>query len=165
MRCSGAGPSTARGMRCSSWSVRQGGLMRLSRRSTVAIGVFVLLAVAVAAGGWYESRKAAPGAQAGGSSSVVANVTNGGDRGPGTLREALFIVAAAEHPAVISIQTKSIALETALPPIVTGHGLKIVATTAGAEIDAKALQTGAVLDIAGANTSLEGLTIRNCMNA
>jgi parallel beta-helix repeat protein len=138
--------------------------MRLSRRSTVAIGVFLLLAIAVAAGGWYETRKTTPGAQTG-DSSVTASVTNGGDRGPGTLREALFIVAGAEHPAVISIQTKSIALETALPPIVTAHGLKIVATTAGAEIDAKALQSGAVLDIAGANTSIEGLTIRNCMNA
>jgi parallel beta-helix repeat protein len=137
--------------------------MRVSRRSALAIGVFVLLAAAAAVGGWYESRRTVPGARP--DSSVVANVTNGGDRGPGTLREALFIVAAAEHPAIISIQVQRIALETALPPIVTAHGLAIIAKTPGAEIDAKALQNAAVLDIAGANTSIEGLLIRNCMAA
>ncbi len=136
--------------------------MRVSRRSALAIAIFVLLGIGAAVGGWYESRRSAPGQPA---SSVVVNVTNGGDRGPGTLREALFIVAAAEHKAVISIQVPRIALETALPPIVTSHGLSIVAQTTGAELDARALQGTAVLDIPGANTSIGGLLIRNCSGA
>jgi parallel beta-helix repeat protein len=137
--------------------------MRISRRSALAISVFAVLAIGAAVGGWYQSQRAvAPGQPA---SSVAVNVTNGGDRGPGTLREALFLVAAAERRAIISIQVKRIGLETALPPIVSAHGLSIVAQTSGAEIDGKALQGSAVLDIAGANTSIEGLLIRNCNGA
>jgi parallel beta-helix repeat protein len=136
--------------------------MRISRRSALAVGVFVLLAIFVILGRWYEAKRSMPDQS---TSSVAVNVTNGGDRGPGTLREALFIVAAADGRATISIQVRRIAVETALPPIVNAHGVSIVARESGAEIDARALKGTTVLDVAGANTSIEGLLIRNCSGA
>jgi parallel beta-helix repeat protein len=125
----------------------------------VAIGVLVALAIVAAGGWWYQSTHSRPGPTTNG---VTAIVSSGSDRGPGSLREALFVVASAKESATISIQVPRIVLETALPPIVTAHGLTIVAHTAGAQIDAEALMGTTVLDIAAPNTSIEGLRIRNC---
>ena len=136
--------------------------MRTSSRYVVAVSVVVLLAVVAVAGYWYQAQRAAPGRSAGG---MTVNVTSGADRGPGSLREALFLVAAANEGATISIQVPRIALETALPPIVSSHGLRIVARAAGAEIDAQALRGASALDVAGSNISLEGLAIRHCSGA
>jgi parallel beta-helix repeat protein len=134
--------------------------MRNPRRIGVAVGVLVVLAVAAAAVWWYQLTRAAPGPS---EQEVTAIVSNGDDRGPGSLREALFVVASAKEPATISIEAAKIMLETALPPIVTTHGVKIIAAQpAGVQIDASALKGNAVLDVAGANTSLEGVTIQNC---
>ena len=56
-------------------------------------------------------------------------------------------------------------LETALPALVNGHGVRLVAQPPGAQIDAQALNAGPVLDISGPNTSIEGITISNCPGA
>jgi hypothetical protein len=88
--------------------------MRISRRSALAISVFVLLGIVVALGTWYEQRRLLPEQS---TDSTVVNVTNGGDRGPGTLREALFIAAAATSKATIVIKVANIAVESALPPV------------------------------------------------
>lgn len=137
--------------------------MRSGRRIGVAVGVLVVLAGAAGAVWWYQFSRAAPGP---GEQEVTAIVSNGNDRGPGSLREALFVVASAKEPATISIQTPRVALETALPPLVTAHGVKIVsAQQEGVEIDAAALKSNAVLDVAGPNVSLEGVTVRNCSGA
>ncbi|MEJ1963314.1 MAG: right-handed parallel beta-helix repeat-containing protein [Gammaproteobacteria bacterium] len=136
--------------------------MRNGRRVGVAISVLLVLGGVAGAGWWYQHTHAAtpPSEQ-----EVTAIVSNGNDRGPGSLREALFVVASAKEAATISIQTPHIALETALPPIVTVRGVKIAAQPPGVEIDAGALMGNAVLDVAGANTSIEGVTIRNCSGA
>lgn len=133
--------------------------MRSGRRIGIAIGVLVVLAILVGVGRWYQLTHAAPGPSTAG---VTAIVSNGNDRGPGSLREALFVVASAKQPAVISIQVPNIALETALPPIITASGVTITAGEGGARIDAKALMGVPVLDVAGPNTAIEGVTIRNC---
>jgi parallel beta-helix repeat protein len=115
----------------------------------------------VAAGRWYDLQRAkrpAPSTQ----KSVMAHVTNAGDRGPGTLREAIFRIAGATGPTTISIEVPTIKLETALPAFVNSHEVKIVGQAAGAQIDAQALNQGPVLDIAGPNISIEGITIQNC---
>jgi parallel beta-helix repeat protein len=115
----------------------------------------------VAAGRWYDLQRAkrpAPSTQ----KSVMAHVTNAGDRGPGTLREAIFLIAGATGPTTISIEVPTIKLETALPAFVNSHEVKIVGQAAGAQIDAQALNQGPVLDIAGPNISIEGITIQNC---
>jgi len=136
--------------------------MRLARRPTIAIVVFALVAGLVAAGRWYESQRSAPEAL---SSTVTVNVTNGADRGPGTLREALFVVATAQSAARITLNVARIALDTPLPPIVNSHGISIVARAGGSQIDAHSLSGGPVLDVAAANTSLTGLTVHNCPGA
>jgi parallel beta-helix repeat protein len=137
--------------------------MPISRRSAVSIGVLALLGVFVALGYWYQSRQVTPAQAA--SNSTTVNVTNEGDRGTGTLREALFIAAAANTEAVISVRVPKIALATTLPPLANRHGIRIVAVTQGAQIDASALPGGPVLDVAGANVSIEGLHIRDCKGA
>lgn len=136
--------------------------MPTSRRYVLAISVVVLLAIVAVAGYWYQARRALPGQS---STGMTVNVTSGADRGPGSMREALFLVAAANERATISLQVPRIALETALPPIVSAHGLRIVAQAPGTQIDARALKSVAALDVAGSNISIEGLAIRNCSGA
>lgn len=134
--------------------------MALRYRSIVAIGVFVLLAVVVALGHRYETQRAQlPPAAA---KSIQVHVTNASDRGPGTLREALFIVAAATGPSTLSIEVPSIHLETALPALVNGRGVRVVGQPSGATIDGQALDSGPVLDVSGPNTSIEGVTLSHC---
>src|SRR6202790_561041 len=128
-------------------------------RSLVGVGVFILLGLMAAAGHWYETQRTRPQRTA--EKTVLVHVTNAGDRGPGTLREALFIVAAASDPTTISIEVPKIDLETALPALVNGHGVRLVGLS-GAKIDAHALDSGPVLDVSGPNTSIEGVTIVNC---
>jgi parallel beta-helix repeat protein len=136
--------------------------MLTSRRYVLAISVVVLLAVVAIAGYWYQAHRATPGQASGG---MTVNVTSSADRGPGFLREALFFVVVANERATISLQVPRIALETALLPIVSAHGLRIVAQAPGTEIDAQALRSMAALDIAGSNVSIEGLAIRRCSGA
>src|SRR5271165_6856653 len=113
--------------------------MAIKRRSMVAIGVLLSLGVVAGLGRWYETQRAQP--QRSGSQKVVqVHVTNAGDRGPGTLREALFIVAGATDSTSILIEVPKIELETALPAVVNGNGVKMVAQVAGgAQIDAHLL--------------------------
>lgn len=136
--------------------------MPLSRRSAISVVVFVLLCGFVALGYWYQARQVKPG-QA--TDSAAVKVTSGNDRGTGTLREALFIAAAANGEAIISVQVPKITLATALPPVASARGIRIEAAAQGAEIDASALPAGPVLDIAGPNVSIQGLRIRACKAA
>jgi len=134
--------------------------MAMRRRSVVAIGVFVLLAAVVALGHWYETQRVQPGHTS--DKMVTVHVTNAGDRGPGTLREALFIVAGATTPTTISVEIATIKLETALPALVNGRGVRLVGQAAGSQIDAQALNSGPVFDVSGPNTSIEGITVSKC---
>lgn len=136
--------------------------MAVSRRSTISIVVFVLLGVFVALGYWYETRKVQPGQAA---NSPAVSVTSGSDRGPGTLREALFIAAAADGEVTISMKVPTITLATALPPIANAHGIRLVGAEQGTAIDGASLANAAILDVGGANVSIEGLRIRNCKSS
>lgn len=127
----------------------------------VSIAVFLGVAALIVAGWQYEARRAGPESL---SNTITVSVTNGADRGAGTLREALFVVATAPGPARISLDVPRISLQTALPPIVNAHGVRIVARLGGSEIDAHGLSDGPVLDVAAANVSLDGLLISNCAN-
>jgi parallel beta-helix repeat protein len=136
--------------------------MPVSRRSVISIAVFAIVGVFVALGIWYESREAAPG-QA--SDTATVEVTNGDDRGAGSLREALFIAASAEGPVTISIQVPKITIASTLPPLANAGGIRLVTPEQGTEIDAGALPSGAVLDVSGANVSIQKLHIKNCKGA
>ena len=136
--------------------------MRLSRRSLIAIVVFLMVAALVFAGRSFQARRT--GAESL-SNTISLKVTNGADRGPGTLREALFLAATAPGPTTISLQVPTISLATPLPPVVNSHGVSIVARQGGGEIDARGLSSGPALDVAAANVSVNGVAIRNCANA
>lgn len=134
--------------------------MAISRRSTISIVVFLLLGAFVAVGYWYESHKVQPGQAA---NSPAVSVTSGADRGPGSLREALFIAAAADGEVTISMKVPKITLATALPPIANARGIRLVGLEQqGTEIDGTSLPSGPILDVGGVNVSIEGLRIRNC---
>lgn len=133
--------------------------MRLSLRSIIAIVVFLGVAALVIVGRQFEARRAG---RASLSNTVSLSVTNGADRGPGTLREALFLAATAPGPTRISLEVPGISLATPLPPIVNSHGVSIVTRQGGSEIDAHGLSSGPALDVAAANVSIDGLAIRNC---
>lgn len=137
--------------------------MRWSGRLILAIAVFLGVGALIVGGRTYEARRAV---SASFSNTTAVNVTNGADRGAGTLREALFLVATAPGPARITLDVPKISLLTALPPIVNSHGVRIVARQGGSEIDAAALSGGGpVLDVAAANVSLDGLAVAHCPNA
>jgi len=133
--------------------------MNTNQRIALAAGTFLLLGVLAFLGWQYHSRQAAPGQAPG---TLTVNVTSPNDLGPGTLREALFIVAAATGKANVVIKTKSITLKTALPPLMNLHGVRIIGESPGVEINAQGLADAPVFDVTGANTSLEGLVLRNC---
>src|SRR5437667_261453 len=99
--------------------------MSISRRTTLAIGVLVVLGVFVLLGRWYQTQHAVPAAPA--ATSLTVRVTSGGDRGPGSLREAVFVADAAGGAAAIVLQVSHIELETTLPPLVNHHGIQLSA--------------------------------------
>ena len=134
--------------------------MRTSVRIVVAVGVLLLLGGLAALGWWYQTHQQGGAARA--AATLTVDVTSAADRGPGTLREALFIVAAASGKADVWLKVASIAPETPLPPLVNPHGVRIRAQQGGTQIDAHALTGAPVLDVAAANTSIEGLQLRNC---
>jgi len=136
--------------------------MNPKQRIALAAATFLLLGVLAWLGWWYHSEQAAPGRAAG---TVTVNVTSPDDVGPGTLREALFIVAAATGKANVLIRTKIITLKTALPPLMNLHGVRVIGEPPGVAIDAQGLADAPVFDVTGANTSLEGLVLRNCRGA
>lgn len=135
--------------------------MPVKGRFVVAAGVCVILGGVVVLAHWYQSNRARPQAGAIGQN-LLMHVTNGGDRGPGTLREALYLAAGAAAPATVSIEVPAIDLQTSLPPFVSAHGVHLVSASPAVQINAAALSTGPVLDIAGPNVSVEGISIQNC---
>ena len=132
--------------------------MAANRRAVISIVVLALLGVFVGIGVWYDSQQTVP-SEADDTAAIA--VTNGDDRGPGSLREALFIAAAAKARSTISIDVPKITLATALPPIVNAQGITLVSSTPNAEIDASNLPSGPVLDVASTNVTIKGLHIRN----
>jgi len=137
--------------------------MTIGRRLMAAIVVFVLLGGVVLLSHRRDIQRVLPSPVA--QRPVQVHVTNAGDRGPGSLREALFVVATATGPTSISIDVPKINVETALPAFVNGHGIRLLGATPGVQIDAQALGAGPVFDIAAPNTSIDGIVIRNCPGA
>ena len=136
--------------------------MPLSRRSILAVSLCAVLAALAIAFSWYGTSRTAP---SGTSSTLEVAVTSGADRGPGTLREALFVIATAKADARISVRVPRIVVETALPPLVAAHDVSIVAQQPGATIDAHALHSAAVFDVAAARVAISGLRIHDCSGA
>lgn len=138
--------------------------MPVRRRPLIAIAVFLVLAALVGGGQWYQHQRGRvlPALPPMAAKAAEVHVTNGADRGPGSLREALFIVAAATGPAHVIFDVAAVRLESALPALVNGHGLRVSGASAGTAIDARALESGPVLDVSGPGTELENLHISGC---
>ena len=128
----------------------------------VAALTVLLIAVVVLVSWSYRSRHAAGGS---GSGDVTVSVTSPDDMGPGSLREALFIAASAKGRATVFIVPRKLTVNTALPPLMNPHGMRLISQPPGAEIDAQTLAGGAVLDVIGPNASIEGVVVRNCPGA
>jgi hypothetical protein len=138
--------------------------MRISARFALAIVLFVvLIGFAVFASRLYQQRNLSQEATTAKKEEV--SVTSGDDRGPGSLREALFVAAASHGKPSVVIRVPAITLETALPPLANPRGMTVSAADKGVIIDAQAIKNAPVFDITGPNTSITGLTIRNCAGA
>jgi hypothetical protein len=134
--------------------------MAFRRRSIISVIVVLMLAGFVMLAHWYGLRHTTPMLRP---AILTLNVTQGGDSGPGSLREALFAADTANSASDIVIGVNSIALESALPPIVNPHGIQIEALPAGVEIDAHAVgQATPVFDINAEHASITGVKIRHC---
>ena len=135
----------------------------LNRRLAGAGALLLVLGLFAAFGFWYDStRSNAQGPE----EASTLSVTSTADQGPGSLREALFLAASADARTTIVIQVDRIEIATPLPPLVSPHGIAVVAgPESHGEIDAHALSSGPVFDVNGPNSSIKGLTIRNCPEA
>jgi hypothetical protein len=134
--------------------------MAFRRRSIVSVAVLLMLAGFVILAHWYAQRHTTPMLHP---AMLTLNVTQGADRGPGSLREALFAADTANSAANIVIGVNRVELESALPPIVNPHGIQIEAQPAGVEIDAHAVdQASPVFDINAEHASITGVTISHC---
>ena len=131
------------------------------RRLAGSAALFLALVLFAVLGSWYDSTRSHPVQPA--QTASTLSVTSTADQGPGSLREALFLAATADARTTIVVQVDGIAIATPLPPLVSPHGIGLVAgPESRAEIDAQALSSGPVFDVNGPNSSIEGLTIRNC---
>ena len=136
--------------------------MNAKQQIASAVVTAAVLALVAVGSWWYHSQHPVA---ASGSGDVTVSVTSPDDLGPGSLREALFVAASARGPASVLIVARRITLKTALPPLMNPHGLRLVGQPPGAEIDARALAGGSVLDVVGPNTSIEGVVVRHCPGA
>jgi hypothetical protein len=131
-----------------------------AKHQLAAAGVVVLLIAVVAAVSWGD-RGARP-VSSPLAAEVEVSVTSSDDVGPGSLREALYIAGSAKGHASVLIVARKVIVRTPLPPLMNPHGIRLLAQPPGAEIDARSLAGGAVLDVVGADTAVEGLVVRNC---
>lgn len=136
-------------------------LKKLDRRLVEAAALLLALAALAVLGFWYDSTRSNP--VHGPETASMLSVTSSADQGPGSLREALFLAATADVRTTIVVEVDRVEITTPLPPLVSPHGIGLVAgPRSHAEIDAQALGSGPVFDVNGQNSSIEGLTIRNC---
>lgn len=91
-------------------------------------------------------------------------VTRDKDAGPGTLRDAIFEAARADHPVRISLHVSRIVLGSPLPPFVNPKGTVLDCSEPRCEIDARRVG-GPVLDLAAGPSTLMGLAIRGAPGA
>ena len=86
-------------------------------------------------------------------------VTSGDDGGTGSLREAIFKADRTDGRVRVSIDTPTITLTSALPPIINATGIVIDTLRAGVQIDASRMTDGPVLDVASPNAVISGVAI------
>ena len=136
----------------------------MNRRVWITMLVVILLGAFVVLARWYAPRRLTPTLSP---QSLTLAVVSGADRGPGSLREAIFTADAAASPANIQIRVSAITLQSALPPVVNPHGVRIGAAdglpAGGVHIDARAISSATpVFDVDAERTVLADLGIEGC---
>jgi parallel beta-helix repeat protein len=121
------------------------------------VGGVVWLGLLGSLEGWLAERRPLPPELKGGSAFVV---TSSADDGPGSLRNALFAADRSPTRARVEVRTNRIVLATPLPPLVNPQGMVVDAPGAGCDIDARAIATGPVLDLAAPHCLVRGVRIR-----
>jgi parallel beta-helix repeat protein len=121
------------------------------------VGSVVWLGLLASLEGWLSERRPPPPELRGGNRFVV---TSPADHGPGSLRNALFAADRVSTRARVEVRTERIVLEAPLAPLVNPEGVVLDAAGAGCEIDARAIGTGAALDLAGPRCLVRGIHIR-----
>jgi hypothetical protein len=84
-------------------------------------------------------------------------VTSARDAGPGSLRDAILAADRVSTSAHIVVQVQRITLDSALPALINAQGVAIAASGDAGWVDADHQQSGVVLNIHGAQSSLKGI--------
>ncbi|MGH8694264.1 MAG: hypothetical protein ACREVM_08565, partial [Burkholderiales bacterium] len=119
--------------------------------------VVLLGVVALAQYGLGDLRPPPPNEQG----AIEFHVTSGTDRGPGSLREAIFAADSADGRARIVLRSVRIALQSPLPPLVNAAGVVIEGAAEESEIDARLLGSGSVFDIEAPDSVIRGVHVLN----
>lgn len=132
--------------------------MTLSRRNQLALGAVVLFGLLAILQQSLSTRRPL-------SAWLRANqdfvVTSAADRGPGSLREAIFAADSAKQRARILLRSNRIVLESPLPPLVNPDGVIVEVDSGTAEIDASHIGFGPVFDIDAPNSDINGVAVSN----
>lgn len=126
----------------------------------LSIVVLVALGMLASLGGLLESGVDGNALEA---APRVIRVTSGADRGPGTLRSALFTAMRLPHFVTIRIEVPTVSIEVPLPPVVVSHGAKIVGTLPDPGVlrraDRASEWSAPLLNLAGSDLSLVHLVL------
>ena len=130
--------------------------MRLSSRKQFIVAAMAFLGVLAVLQYWLAGHRPATLDRA----DVDLIVTSSFDRGPGSLREAIFRAdTSAKRTRIVIRSPQPIRLETPLPPLVNPQGTIVEGETDRSEINAEAVDHGAVFDIASPHSLITRIKI------
>ena len=124
----------------------------------LAIGAVVLLGLLALLQHWLVNlRPVSPELRA----AREFDVTSPADRGPGSLREAIFAADTAPQRARIVLRTPRVLVHSPLPPLVNPLGIVIESGVQLAEVDGGSIGNGPVFDVDAPDSVISGIRISN----
>jgi len=129
-----------------------------NRRNQMVIGAVVLLGLLAVLQHWFGMYRPKSAWLRAAQEFIV---TSSADRGPGSLREAIFAADSAADRARLILRSDRIVLESSLPPLVNPLGVIVEADGVDSEIDARNIGGGPVFDIDAPNSAISNLKIRS----
>src|SRR5437660_9171159 len=132
MRCSAGDWYASHGTNCSCCGMLPGVRMPHNRRNLLALGAVALLGLLAVMQYWVASRRPlSPELSAAQELQVISDA----DRGPGSLREAIFTADSAHQRVRILLRVSRIVLQSPLPPLVNPRRVIIESAGNHPEID------------------------------
>jgi parallel beta-helix repeat protein len=89
----------------------------------------------------------------------IFTVTNPGDHGTGSLREAIYAADTASARARIILAVPRVELTQSLPPLVNPFGIVLEGPVNGTDLEAGRIEEGPALEVSSANSIVQGLHI------